>query len=65
MIVTIWKKKDPIKRMARKLLEDKILTKGKIAAIEKEVLEEIDEAVAFADESEFPTVEEMYEDVYV
>lgn len=60
-----WKKKDPIKRMAKKLLADKILTKGKMAAIERDVLKEIDEAVAFANESEFPTVEEMYEDVYV
>ncbi|MBW1799959.1 MAG: thiamine pyrophosphate-dependent dehydrogenase E1 component subunit alpha [Deltaproteobacteria bacterium] len=60
-----WKKKDPIKQMAGKLLADKILTKGKIAAIEKEVIKEIDEAVAFANESEFPTIEEMYEDIYV
>jgi TPP-dependent pyruvate/acetoin dehydrogenase alpha subunit len=29
------------------------------------VVEEIDQAVAFANESEFPAVEEMYEDVLI
>ena len=58
-----WKKKDPIKRLAGKLLEEKILTKKKIASIEAKVTEEIDQAVAYAGQSPFPTVEEMYEDV--
>ncbi|RJR53740.1 MAG: thiamine pyrophosphate-dependent dehydrogenase E1 component subunit alpha [Desulfobacteraceae bacterium] len=60
-----WKKKDPIPRMAEKLLEQKVLTKKKMAAIEAKANEEIEEAVAFANQSEFPTVEEMYEDVLI
>jgi pyruvate dehydrogenase E1 component alpha subunit len=60
-----WKKKDPIPRLAEKLLEEKVLTKKKIASIEAKANEEIDQAVAFANESEFPTVEEMYEDVFL
>ena len=40
-------------------------TKKKLNAIEKEILEEIEAAVAFANESEFPTLQEIYEDVYV
>ena len=60
-----WKKKDPIERMADKLLAEKILTGEELATLEKEILEEIDQAVAFAEESEFPAIEELYEDVYV
>ena len=32
---------------------------------EKEILGEIDQAVAYANESAFPAIEELYEDVYV
>ena len=60
-----WKKKDPIERMAGKLFAEKILTGEELATLEKEILEEIDQAVAFAGESEFPAIEELYEDVYV
>ena len=45
--------------------DDKVATKKKLAAIEKEIIEQIDQAVAFAKEAEFPAIEEMYEDVYV
>ena len=58
-----WKKRDPIRRLGDRLLEEKILTKKKIASIEARVNEEIDQAVAYANQGEFPTVEEMYEDV--
>jgi TPP-dependent pyruvate/acetoin dehydrogenase alpha subunit len=60
-----WKKEDPIKRMAAKLIADKILTKKKMDEIKNEIIEEIEQAVAFANDSEFPALEEMYEDVYL
>lgn len=60
-----WKKKDPIPRLADKLLEQKVLTKKKIASIEAKIAREIDQSVAFANESEFPAVEEMYDDVFI
>jgi len=58
-----WKKKDPIPRLAEKLLEQKALTKKKMAALEAKISAEIDQAVAFANESAFPIEAEMYEDV--
>jgi len=60
-----WKKKDPLKRFTEKLLEEKVLTKKKAASIEATLSAEIDKAVAYAHESEFPTVDEMYEDVFL
>jgi pyruvate dehydrogenase E1 component alpha subunit len=60
-----WKDRCPIVRFSQKLIDDKVATKKKLSGIEKEVAAEIDAAVAFARESEFPAVEEMYEDVFV
>jgi pyruvate dehydrogenase E1 component alpha subunit len=60
-----WKKKDPIERMAKKLLADKVITKKKMDVLRVQVLEEIEAAVAYANESDFPALEDMYEDVYV
>ena len=60
-----WKSKDPIEFLANKLTEDKVAGAAKLAAIRKEIIQEIDDAVAFANSSDFPAVEELYEDVYV
>jgi pyruvate dehydrogenase E1 component alpha subunit len=59
-----WSKKDAIKRLQKKLVEDKVLTTDQMNTIEKEVLEEIENAVNFAKESPFPAPEETLEDVY-
>jgi TPP-dependent pyruvate/acetoin dehydrogenase alpha subunit len=60
-----WKAKDPIERMAANLITEKVVTKKKLDAVKKQATGEIEEAVAYANESEFPALEEMYEDVYV
>lgn len=59
-----WKVKCPINRLAKKLLKDKVATKKKLESIENEVIAEIDAAEVFAEKSEFPASQEMYEDVY-
>jgi TPP-dependent pyruvate/acetoin dehydrogenase alpha subunit len=59
-----WKKKDPIERLAKKLIADKFITKKKMDTLKERVLKDIEEAVAYANESEFPALEEMYEDVF-
>jgi TPP-dependent pyruvate/acetoin dehydrogenase alpha subunit len=58
-----WKKKCPVERFAKKLIDEQI-TKKKLAEIEKQVIAEIDAAVAFARESAFPAVAEMHDDVF-
>jgi len=62
--VNQWKKKDPIPRFAARLLEMKIVTQDEIAAIADVVKKEIEEAVAFAQRSPVPAVEELLTDVY-
>jgi len=59
-----WLAKDPIKRFKEKLLQTNSLTESEIQQIEKEVSDEIEEAVKFAMESPYPAPEEALEDVY-
>jgi len=59
-----WLAKDPIKRFKEKLLKTNTLTESEIQQIEKEISDEIEEAVKFAKESPYPAPEEALEDVY-
>jgi pyruvate dehydrogenase E1 component alpha subunit len=60
-----WMKIDPIKKLADHLLAENMTTHKNLSSIEKEILREIDQAVAYAKESEFPKPEELFEDVYI
>lgn len=59
-----FQKLDPIERLRTLLLEDKSVTAKKLEAIEKEVEEEVLDAIAFADEAPFPEPEALYEDMF-
>jgi len=59
-----WLRKDPIKRLREKLLQKNVLAKAEIQRIEKEILDEIEEAVEFAMKSPYPAPEEAVEDVH-
>ena len=63
--ISDWKEKCPIERFAKKLVEDKTATRKKLAGIESAITVEIDAAVAFARESDFPMADEMFQDVFV
>lgn len=63
--IATWVAKCPIQRLTRELTERKILTPKALEEIDKEIQAEIDEAVAYAAQSDFPAIEEIYEDVYV
>lgn len=60
-----WKKRDPISKLRRKLLEQNRLSERGLAKIANDIEEEVEEAVKFAEESSFPSPEEALEDVYV
>ena len=59
-----WKKKDPIPRFKKQLIETQVLTEKATAEIDQQILEEVDKAVKFAEESSFPEPEETLDDVY-
>jgi len=62
--VVEWKKKDPIPRFRKYLIENKVLSEEGTNKIDREMTEEIDQAVKFADESPLPEPEETLEGVY-
>ncbi len=62
--ITEWKKKDPIVRFKKKLMEMDVLTEDEAINIEQEIKREIDEAVKFAEESPFPDPIETLDDVF-
>ena len=63
--IEAWKKKCPIEWFSRQLIQDGVATAKKLEAVVQKIDAEIDAAVAYANESEFPACEDMFEDVYV
>jgi pyruvate dehydrogenase E1 component alpha subunit len=60
-----WRKKDPIETFAKRLEDEGVIEEGDREKLDEEVVEQIDEAVRFADESDFPAPESLYEHIYV
>jgi TPP-dependent pyruvate/acetoin dehydrogenase alpha subunit len=63
--IDVWKNKCPIERFARQMVSNRTATAKKLEAIDREITGRIDAAVVYAETSEFPAYEEMFEDVYV
>ena len=59
-----WKAKDAIKKFEKYLVENQIFTQEEIDIIEKDTKQQIEDAVAFAEASEFPGLETIEQDVY-
>ncbi|MFV3012116.1 pyruvate dehydrogenase (acetyl-transferring) E1 component subunit alpha [Clostridium botulinum] len=59
-----WLAKDPIPRFEKYLVENEILTEEKLKEVQNKVESQIDEAVDFANNSPYPELESVLEDVY-
>jgi TPP-dependent pyruvate/acetoin dehydrogenase alpha subunit len=59
-----WRRKDPIKKLEKELIEMGALTPEKIGHIEAKIDNEIEAAVQFARNSEPPALSDALEDVY-
>ena len=58
------KKKDPIKRLGKRLVADGLMGEDDIKKMDRDVLAEVEEAAQFADESPDPEPKALYTDVY-
>ncbi len=58
------KKKDPIARFAAQLLDQGLVTSAELEALRAEADKELREAIEFADQSEYPPLEEIYTDLF-
>ncbi|MFB5189446.1 thiamine pyrophosphate-dependent dehydrogenase E1 component subunit alpha [Alicyclobacillus fastidiosus] len=59
-----WKAKDPIARFGQRLIDEGLATQHRLDELRKKALEEVEQAVVFAEKSPFPTIEMLEEDVY-
>jgi pyruvate dehydrogenase E1 component alpha subunit len=60
-----WRKRDPIVQFANKLISGGAITGTDAEALDKLALQEVDSAVRFADESPHPSLDSLYDDIYV
>ena len=59
-----YKSQDPIQKVLSSIKEQNIATDEELAAIDKKIADIVDESVKFAEESPFPTEDELLKDVY-
>jgi pyruvate dehydrogenase E1 component alpha subunit len=60
-----WRRRDPIASFSKRLVEDGVLSDKDIEAIDAEAMSTVDGAVQFADNSPFPDLDSLYDDLYV
>ena len=56
-------KNDPIPLFAKQLIEQEITTEEILKAIGEDVKKELQEAIEFTEQSEYPSLEEIYTDL--
>ncbi|MBI4282169.1 MAG: pyruvate dehydrogenase (acetyl-transferring) E1 component subunit alpha [Chloroflexi bacterium] len=59
-----WRERDPILALKNQMIADGLASEEELGATYREVEKEVEEAVAFADESPFPEPGALYEDMY-
>ena len=59
-----WLEKDPMPRYANFLVENGVMTREEVDAVDAQVAKEIEDAIAFADAQPIPAVETAVVDVY-
>ncbi len=60
-----WRERDPIQAFANRLQDEGVISKEQFEELDEKAIETIDEAVRFADQSPFPDLDSLYDDVYV
>ena len=63
--VAEWEKKDPLRRLRQRVIEMKIASEAELKKIDEQARVEMEEAEKFANDSPYPTREEIFQDVYV
>jgi pyruvate dehydrogenase E1 component alpha subunit len=63
--VAQWRERDPIMQFANRMIRGGAITGADAEQLDKQALAEVDAAVTFADESPFPDLDTLYDDVYV
>ena len=59
-----WKKRDPVRLFADKLVDEKVLTEEQVREIDNRAASKMTDAVNFAEDSPYPPPEDFSQDVY-
>jgi pyruvate dehydrogenase E1 component alpha subunit len=60
----IWRSRDPIPTLGKRLLEEKIATEEQLQGINERCTAQVEEAVKFASDSPWPEDDQVWEDIY-
>jgi pyruvate dehydrogenase E1 component alpha subunit len=60
-----WRVRDPVVTFPARLVEEGVLSEEDVERLDEEAVKAVDEAVKFADNSPFPDLASLYDDVYV
>jgi pyruvate dehydrogenase E1 component alpha subunit len=58
------RKRDPIAVWSQRLIAEGMMDEAAVKALDKEILQEVNDAYQFADEAPDPEPDELYRDVY-
>jgi TPP-dependent pyruvate/acetoin dehydrogenase alpha subunit len=58
------RKRDPIAVWSQRLIEDGLMDDAAVHTMDKDVMQEVDDAYQFADEAPDPEPEALFKDVY-
>jgi pyruvate dehydrogenase E1 component alpha subunit len=59
-----WRRRDPIHLLKQRLIEHELCTPEACSAVERHVKEAVEDAVRYADESPWPSAEDLYGDLF-
>jgi pyruvate dehydrogenase E1 component alpha subunit len=60
-----WRERDPIATFSKRLIDAKVLSEDEVKQLDEQAIATVDAAVEFADNSPFPDLDSLYDDVYV
>src|SRR3954452_4556734 len=60
-----WRRRDPIEAFGKRLVDEDALSEKDLEKLDEEAVAAVDEAVEFADNSPFPDLDSLYDDIYV
>jgi pyruvate dehydrogenase E1 component alpha subunit len=60
-----WRQRDPIKAFSDRLVDEGVIERDEVEKLDQEAVDAVDESVRFADDSPFPELDALYDDVYV
>jgi pyruvate dehydrogenase E1 component alpha subunit len=60
-----WRGRDPIETFSKRVVDEGVLSEEDVKKLDEEATEIVDKGVKFADESPFPDLDSLYDDIYV